>query len=138
MYKCKICRFAQISFRIFVRFVEGDKMDKTLERIVNELKLQKKRKIDLTDHLGMVNSAFGHWVSGRNKSYLKYLYAIAAYLDVSVEYLKGETDIKKSIPANQKDIEDFLSSYSVLSSANKKIVSNLIDSLLENQNKENI
>ena len=96
MYKCKICRFAQLSFRIFVRFVEGDKMDKTLERIVNELKLQKKRKIDLTDHLGMVNSAFGHWVSGRNKSYLKYLYAIAAYLDVSVEYLKGETDIKKA------------------------------------------
>ena len=130
--------FAQLLNGFFVRFVEGDEMDKTLERIIYELKLQRKKKIDLTNHLGMVSSAFGNWIAGRNKSYLKYVHAIAAYLDVSVEYLKGETDVKKSIPANQKDIEDFLSSYSVLSSANKKIVSNLIDSLLENQNKENI
>lgn len=70
-------------------------MDITLERIVNELKLQNKKKIDLTENLGIVNSAFGNWLSGRNTSYKKYLHAIANFLDVSVEYLKGETDIKK-------------------------------------------
>lgn len=70
-------------------------MDITLTRIIEELKVQQKRKIDLTDHLGMVSSAFGNWVSGRNSSYKKYIHAIAEYLDVSVEYLKGETDTKK-------------------------------------------
>ena len=70
-------------------------MDIALERIVNELKLQNKKKIDLTESLGIVNSAFGNWLSGRNTSYKKYLHAIASFLDVSVEYLKGETDIKK-------------------------------------------
>ena len=109
-------------------------MDKTLERIIYELKLQKKRKIDLTDHLGMVNSAFGHWVSGRNKSYLKYLHAIAAYLDVSVEYLKGETDIKKLVPSLDENFEMFSQSYDKLSDDNKKIVLELMRSLTKNQN----
>ncbi len=78
-------------------------MDITLERIIEELKLQNKRKIDLTNHLNMVSSAFGNWVSGRNTSYKKYLHAIADFLNVSVEYLKGETDIKKSATAPDSD-----------------------------------
>ena len=98
-------------------------MDKTLERIVNELKLQKKRKIDLTDHLGMVNSAFGHWVSGRNKSYLKYLYAIAAYLDVSVEYLKGETDIKKApLSVESEAAAEFANLYQSLTAEQRQLI----------------
>ena len=64
-----------------------------LERIVEELKLQNKKKIDLTEYLGIVNSTFGNWISGRNTSYKKYIYAIADFLNVSVEYLKGETDV---------------------------------------------
>lgn len=75
-------------------------MDITLKRIIEELQTQHKKKTDLTEHLGMVNSAFGNWVAGRNKSYLKYLYAIADFLDVSVEYLKGETDEKKKPSAD--------------------------------------
>lgn len=76
-------------------------MDVTLKRIVEELQTQHKKKTDLTEHLGMVNSAFGNWVAGRNKSYLKYLHAIADFLDVSVEYLKGETDEKKKPSADK-------------------------------------
>lgn len=35
------------------------------------------------------------WIAGRSKSYEGYLYQIAAKYDVSVEWLKGETDEKK-------------------------------------------
>ena len=71
-------------------------MDITLERIIQELKEQNKKQRDLTDHLGLTHNIFGNWKAGRNSSYKKYIHAIAQYLDVSVEYLKGETETKKS------------------------------------------
>lgn len=70
-------------------------MDITLERIIQELKAQNKKQQDLTDSLGINYSSFGNWKAGRNSSYKKYIHAIADYLDVSVEYLRGETDTKK-------------------------------------------
>lgn len=73
-------------------------MDITLERIIKELKAQNKLQQDLTNNLGINYSSFGNWKAGRNKSYLKYLHAIADFLDVSVEYLKGETDQKEKPP----------------------------------------
>lgn len=78
-------------------------MDITLARIIEELQIQQKKKIELTDHLGMVNSAFGNWVAGRNYSYKKYLHAIAEFLGVSVEYLRGETDQKKKPLVNEDE-----------------------------------
>jgi DNA-directed RNA polymerase specialized sigma subunit len=82
-------------------------MDITLKRIVEELKLKKIKKTDLTNYLGFSSSAiFGNWISGRNTSYLKYLHAIASYLDVSVEYLKGETDIKKTPIDNDERLDE--------------------------------
>jgi hypothetical protein len=115
--------FAQLLNRFFVRFVEGDEMDKTLERIIYELKLQRKRKIDLTNHLGMVSSAFGNWIAGRNKSYLKYVHAIAAYLDVSVEYLKGETDIKKAPLSEESEAAaEFAKMYESLTAEQRQLI----------------
>ena len=82
-------------------------MDIELKRITEELKNQNKKKIDLTNHLGMVSSAFGNWVAGRNSSYKKYLHAIAEFLGVSVEYLRGETDIKeKPLPETEERIKE--------------------------------
>lgn len=82
-------------------------MDITLKRIIEELKLKKIKKTDLTNYLGFSSSAvFGHWISGRNTSYLKYVHAIASYLDVSVEYLKGETDIKKPPIDNDERLDE--------------------------------
>ena len=77
-------------------------MDLTLERIVAELKTQGLKKTDLTNHLGLVNSSFGNWMAGRNNSYRRYIYGIADFLDVSVEYLKGETDEKRKPPVNDE------------------------------------
>ena len=71
-------------------------MDLTLCRILEELKLKKIKQKDLANFLDLKENAIGNWKSGLNQSYLKYLHAIAEFLDVSVEYLKGETDIKKT------------------------------------------
>ena len=73
-------------------------MDITLERIIKELKAQNKLQQDLTNYLGINYSSFGNWKAGRNQSYLKYLHAIAEFLGVSVEYLRGETDQKEKPP----------------------------------------
>lgn len=35
------------------------------------------------------------WIGGRNNSYRQYLYVIADKYNVSVEWLKGETDTKE-------------------------------------------
>lgn len=77
-------------------------MDIIMERIISELKLQDKKQIDVTNFLGLSQNAFGSWKAGRNKAYLKYLYQIAEFLDVSVEYLKGETDEKNTASKEQK------------------------------------
>ena len=69
-------------------------MDFILQRIIDEMKLQNKKQYELTDFLKINRNSFGNWKAGLNKSYLKYLHAIADFLNVSVEYLKGETDVK--------------------------------------------
>lgn len=110
-------------------------MDITLERIIQELKHKKRTQTDLTNFLGVSDSSFGNWKKGLNASYLKYIHAIADYLDVSVEYLRGETDIKKApitrderidkLYEEAKDLSDAefmaLSAYIAGLKANKKL-----------------
>lgn len=74
-------------------------MEITIMRISEEMMLQNKKHADLANFLGITPNVITDWKSGRIKSYKKYLYAIAQFLDVSVEYLKGETDIKKQPPS---------------------------------------
>ena len=78
-------------------------MDITLQRIISELETQRKSQTNLADYLGITSNVITDWKSGRIKSYSKYLHAIANFLDVSVEYLKGETDIKKSPKTSVSD-----------------------------------
>ena len=81
-------------------------MDITLERIIKELKTKNLKQQDLTDALGINYSSFGNWKAGRNSSHKKYIHAIAQYLGVTVEYLKGETDIKKAPITNDERIDE--------------------------------
>lgn len=73
-------------------------MDITIERIVAELRLQKKSQLELAKHLGVTQNVITDWKSGRIKSYTKYIHGIADFLGVSVEYLRGETDEKRKPP----------------------------------------
>ena len=82
-------------------------MDKTLERILSLLprkpdgSIKHGAKSDFAKSIGYND---GHivamWENGTSTSYLKKLHEIAAKYDVSVAWLRGETD-EKSPPRNQ-------------------------------------
>ncbi len=67
---------------------EQDKL--TLIRIIELLKEKKISKREFCQYLNVSPSNFGNWVSGRNTSYMKYIHAIASFLDVSIDYLLGK------------------------------------------------
>lgn len=60
-----------------------------LNNIIQLLKKNKKRQVDLTDYLGLSKNAFTNWKSGDNTSYKKHLPKIAEFLNVSVDFLLG-------------------------------------------------
>lgn len=61
----------------------------TLEKIIYQLKQQKKTQKDLTDHLGLTKNTFTNWKAGASESYKKYIGQIAEFLNVSTDYLLG-------------------------------------------------
>ena len=82
-------------------------MDITLERI---LSLMPKKpngdfvhgaKKEFCEKIGAPTNIVNEWVRGVSKSYRNYLYQISAVYHVSVEWLKGETDIKN--PASETE-----------------------------------
>lgn len=92
-------------------------MDIVLERILSLLphkedgKLIHGAKKDFAEKIGIDNNVISQWVAGTNKSYRKYLYQISSVYNVSVEWLKGETDDpapKASQPQNNVDIIQLL------------------------------
>lgn len=69
----------------------------TLDRIQQLLKEQNKTQKDLTDFLGLSKNTFTNWKLGFTSSYTKYINKIAEFLDVSTDYLLGNTDERKPI-----------------------------------------
>lgn len=73
------------------------------------------------------------WFSGTVDSYKGKLYEIAEKYNVSVEWLKGETDIKEKAPALSGEDSEFDSIFSQLNAQNKKIALAQLKALLDNQ-----
>jgi transcriptional regulator with XRE-family HTH domain len=59
----------------------------TFDRIDLLLKQKNLKQIDLTNYLGIPKTSYTDWKSGRTKSYQKYLSQIAAFFNVSADYL---------------------------------------------------
>ena len=81
-------------------------MDITLERILSLLPHNEAGRIihgerqKFAQSIGLKNgNLVTDWEKGRTTSYLNYLYEIAAKYNVSVEWLKGETDERQPAPA---------------------------------------
>lgn len=72
------------------------------------------------------------WIGGTSSSYQKKLHEIAAVYHVSVEWLKGETDIKNP-PGPEAEGLRKRTDYEKLNADNRKIVDDLIASLLKSQ-----
>ena len=91
-------------------------MDKTLERILSLLphkpdgSLEHGARKEFAQSIGLKNgNLISDWVKGRTTSYNNYLYEIASKYNVSVEWLRGETDEQQ--PAQAPEPEDELREY---------------------------
>lgn len=86
-------------------------MDITLERILQLLPHKPDGKPvhgsrgEFARNIGAPSNIFADWLAGRSTSYTNYLYAIADKYNVSVEWLRGETDIKEK-PAKHGELTD--------------------------------
>jgi transcriptional regulator with XRE-family HTH domain len=65
-----------------------------VERILEELKIKNKFKDELCKYINVPNPVISMWISGKTKSYTKYIDKISEFLDVSADYLLGKTDVK--------------------------------------------
>ena len=84
-------------------------MNIILKRTLSELKAQNKTQSALADYLGVTVNVITDWKGGRVHSYTKYVHAIASFLNVPVEYLRGETDQKKKPLVNQdEELNEYL------------------------------
>ena len=59
------------------------------KRVKEELKAQGKRQIDLAEYLEVNKSTVSEWLNDHNEPPMKMIVKIAAYLEVSTDYLLG-------------------------------------------------
>ncbi len=117
-------------------------MDPTLERIISLFPKNENGKVirgsskELADYLGLPHNIVSEWKSERNKSYKKHLYQIAEKYNVSVEWLRGETDdpAQKKKPATDGDRLN--PDYMKLNAANRAAIDAAIAALLKSQQQE--
>lgn len=82
-------------------------MDVTLERMLSFIpkkpngKYVHGEKKKFCEKIGAPVNIVSEWEAGKTKSYRNYVYATAACYNVSVEWLRGETD--DPTPAEQKE-----------------------------------
>ena len=76
-------------------------MDKTLERIISLIPKKENGDFkhgalkEFANSIGLKSgNLISDWIAGRSVSYNSYVYEIAAKYNVSIEWLKGETDEK--------------------------------------------
>lgn len=116
-------------------------MDITLERILSLMphkpdgSLKHGAKKEFADKIGVKHPQIvSDWIAGRNKSYKSYLYAISAKYGVSVEWLRGETDIKeKTAPTDGSGLNP---DYFNLTPENQALVDSMIEKLLMSQSND--
>ena len=117
-------------------------MDIVLERILSLIprkpdgKFVHGSKKSFADELDLPHNLIAEWCSGRNKYYYKYLYQISDKYNVSVEWLKGETDIKeKPAPKNGDGLYDderiMLEKFRSMSFDDKKAILRIMNGLTE-------
>ena len=80
--------------------------DSVYNNILTEMQKQNKSQKELTDYLKVSKSTFTDWKSGKSKSFMKHLPEIADFLDVSVDYLSGKTDVKISTTPKEWPISE--------------------------------
>ena len=70
-------------------------MDKTLERILEQMKKQGVTAVEMEDLLNVPRGSFSNWKRGMGKSYYSYIDKIADRLGVSIDYLVRGYEVKQ-------------------------------------------
>ena len=75
------------------------------------------------------------WINGRSTSYTGYVYEIASKYNVSVEWLKGETDQKENPTDKNGEVTGGLgdTKYFKLNDENRALIDSMIEKLLKSQ-----
>lgn len=119
-----------------------EEMDITLQRILSLIPRKPNGKFvhgaqkEFAQKLNMQSNLVTMWASGTSKSYRNYIYQIAEEYNVSVEWLKGETDIKeKPAPKNGDGLSDderiMLEKFRSMSFDDKKAILRIMNGLTE-------
>jgi transcriptional regulator with XRE-family HTH domain len=61
------------------------------------MKAKKISQVEICEKLGLTKNNFTDWKADRSRSYMKYIFQIADILGVSVDYLKGESDVTEKL-----------------------------------------
>lgn len=85
------------------------------------------------ENIGAPTNIISEWETGKTKSYRNYVHAAAMAYNVSVEWLRGETEQKKI--ASPKGSE-FLEKYSLLTPQNQALIDQMLDQLSKAQSVE--
>lgn len=101
-----------------------------IDRINKRLAIIGKTGAEMSRDLGLSNSAYSQWNTGKTKPSKKTLVLIAPYLGTTVEYLLTG----KEKPAGHTD--DGFSKYQLLNDENRAAIDALIDRLLISQSDE--
>ena len=115
-------------------------MDKTLDRVLSLIPRKPDGKFvhgalkEFTKPLGFKD---GHivsdWIAGNSESYKNYLYEISMLHNVSVEWLKGETDDRSVKKKPVQSLDELLPGYSDLDDDRKAKVREYIALLYKDQ-----
>ena len=116
-------------------------MDKMLDRILSLIPKKENGDFkhgELAKFARSIGFKDGHiisdWIAGNSESYKNYIYQIADKYNVSVEWLKGETEQKEKSPAPEG--AERIPGYSKLSDTNRAIVDSMIAQLLAAQSED--
>ncbi len=113
-------------------------MDITLERILSLLPRKPDgsyvhgAKKEFAESIGLKGgNLVSDWEAGRVTSYRNYLYEISDKYNVSVEWLKGETDIKEKAASPMGD--DFSRKFAKLTPQNQDLIRQMLEQLTKAQ-----
>ena len=75
----------------------------TVKIILNLISEKNMTEQKFLSDMGFNRTLLSDWKSGKSRSYMRHLSKIAAYFDVSTDYLLGNTDIKNKPAATEDD-----------------------------------
>lgn len=97
-----------------------------LDRI--SLLLGNREQRELTTYLGLKNSAFSDWKSGKSQSFRKYLIEISEFFDVSLDYLAYGKEVVSQLSDTESDL---IKKFKILNDIDQKRVLKQIDTFLQ-------